>query len=203
MRSALFWPSACSTTGRFHQKLSMRPRRCTPRSKALRASAFTIVEALVAIAILIIFALTSTMALNFFDERATRNRNAEAARVIVEDYINSLLNDTGTIYAATVDNVDLDGDGTPDAVVCPAIAGRTIPATIPLIVKRTANPLATNSGGVVVNGILYWHVQAVGKTYGCTADTDLLQVNLTLQYTYRSQTYSYKAMTFKANGNNT
>ena len=66
----------------------MRLSRCLPGSKPPRANAFTIVEALVAIVILMIFALTSTVALNSFDERAARNRNAEAARAIVEDYAN-------------------------------------------------------------------------------------------------------------------
>ena len=55
---------------------------------------------------------------------------------------------------------------------------------------------------MVVNSTLYWRVQAVGTTYGCTADTDLLQINWALQYTYHSQTYYYQAMTFKANGTN-
>ena len=43
--------------------------------------------------------------------------------------------------------------------------------------------------------------EAVGTTYGCTADKDLVQINFLLQYTYRNQSYYYKAMTFKANGN--
>lgn len=171
----------------------MRFSRCLPGHKSSRANAFTIVEALVAIVILMIFALTSTMALNSFDERAARNRNAEAARAIVEDYVNYLLNDSVDAPAATAAGTDLDGDGNPDGVACTAILSRAVPASIPLIVTRTATPSA------VVNGVLYWRVQAVGKAYGCTADTDLMQVNFLLQYTYRNQTFYFKAMTFKAN----
>ncbi len=150
-------------------------------------------EALVAIVILMIFAVSSTMALNFFDERAARNRNAEAARAIVDDYVNYLLSDSVAVPTVTAAGTDLDGDNTPDGVVCTAISGRTVPASIPLIVTRTS------AGTPVVTGTLYWRVQAVGTTYGCAADTDLVQVSFLLQYTYRSQTYYYKAMTFKAN----
>ena len=73
------------------------------------------------------------------------------------------------------------------------IPGRPNPASIPLIVTRTATPTP------VVTGALYWRVQAVGTAYGCAADTDLMQINFLLQYTYRNQTFYYKAMTFKAN----
>ena len=51
----------------------------------------------------------------------------------------------------------------------------------------------------MVSGVLYWRVQPVGIAYGCASDTDLMQVNFLLQYTYRNQTYYYKAMTLKAN----
>ncbi len=180
----------------------MRLRYPFRKVNALQASAFTIVEALVAISILAIFLVTSTMSLNFFDERAARNRNAEAARAVVEDYVNRLLNDTGNnpsaagnTYAPTAAGTDLDGDGTPDGVACAgAFIGPppAVPASIPLAVTRAATP------NTVVNGTLYWRIQAVGTTYGCTANTDLLQVNFLLQYTYRNQTYYYKAMTFKA-----
>lgn len=169
----------------------MRLPCCFQKAKRRPAQAFTIVEALVAITVLMIFAVTSTMTLNFFDERAARNRNAEAARTIVEDYVNFLLADPAA-PTATLDGTDLDGDGVPDGVACTAILSRAVPATIPLIVTRTAAP------STVVNGVLYWRVRAVGTTYGCTADADLMQVNFTLQYTYRNQTFYYKAMTFKA-----
>ncbi len=167
----------------------MRPFRLRSR----RRGGFTLIEALIAITILMIFLVTSTMALNFFDDRAARNRNAEAARAVVDDYVNYLLSDAVTAPAATAVGTDLDGDGIPDGVQCTAIAGRTVPATISLIVTRNATP------STVVAGVLYWRVQAVGTQYGCAADTDLVQVNFLLQYTYRNQTYYYKAMTFKAN----
>ena len=125
--------------------------------------------------------------------RAARNRNAEAARAVVDDYVNYLLNDSLPAPAATAAGTDLDGDGTADGVVCTSILGRTVPATIPLIVTRAATPAP------VVTGVLYWRVQTVGKAYGCAADTDLVQVNFLLQYTYRNQTFYYKATTFKAN----
>lgn len=165
--------------------------RRQPRFRHRRG--FTLVEALIAITILVIFAVTSTVALNFFDDRAARNRNAEAARGVVDDYVNYLLGDSLPNLTATADGTDLDGDGIVDGVLCTAIPGRTVPASIPLIVTRTASPAS------VVTGVLYWRVQAVGTTYGCASNTDLMQVNFLLQYTYRNQTYYYKAMTFRAN----
>ena len=154
---------------------------------------FTLVEALIAITILMIFAVTSTMALNLFDDRAVRNRNAEAARAVVDDYVNYVLSDSLAAPATTAAGTDLDGDGFADGVKCTSMLGRTIPAAIPLIVTRTASPTS------VVTGVLYWRVQAVGTAYGCASNTDLVQVNFMLQYTYRNQTFYYKAMTFKAN----
>lgn len=179
----------------------MPPPCSSRRVGTTRARAFTIVEALVAVVILMIFALTSTMALNFFDERAARNRNAEAARAVVEDYVNHLLSDSTyatNALTVTAAGTDLDGDGVPDGEVCTALDGRAIPASIPLIVRRIASP-TTTPDGVVVNGTLFWKVQAVGAACGCPADKDLMQVNFLLRYIYRSQTYYYKAMTFKAN----
>ena len=169
----------------------MRSPSPSRRRRSGRKSGFTILEALTAIVILMIFAVTSTMALSFFDDRAARNRNAEAARAVVDDYVNYLLSDAVAAPAATAAGTDLDGVG--DGVVCTSIAGRTVPATIPLIVTRSASPTP------IVTGVLYWRVQAVGTTYGCAADTDLVQVTFLLQYTFRNQTFYYKAMTFKAN----
>ena len=171
----------------------LRPIRNRSAAPPARQGAFTIVEALVAIVILMIFAVSSTMTLNLFDERAARNRNAEAARAIVDDYVNHLLNDSVAAPVATAAGTDLDGDNTPDGVPCTDISGRAVPASIPLIVMRTA------AATPVVTGVLYWRVQPVGKTYGCASDTDLMQVNFLLQYSYRNQTFYYKAMTFKAN----
>ena len=159
---------------------------------------FTLVEALISLVIVAIFGLASTMTLNLFDDRAAHNRNAEAARATVDDYINYLLNDGTPAPAVTASGVDLDGDGVPDGVVCTAINTRAIPnaatptGVIPLVVTRTASPSS------VVYGTLYWRVQAVGSSYGMSASTDLMQVNFTLVYTYRNQTYYYKALTFKA-----
>ena len=168
-------------------------------TNGLRTDAFTIVEALVAIVILMIFAVTSTMSLNFFDERAARNRNAEAARAIVEDYVNYLLGDSVDAPAPTAAGTDLDGDGMPDGVICTLkpVTMVSNPAAIPLVVRRIANPTQTQDG-VVVTSAIYWRVQNVGLAYGCAADTDLVQVNFLLQYTYRKQTYYYKSVTFKA-----
>ncbi len=86
--------------------------------RSRRRGGFTLIEALIAITILMIFLVTSTMALNFFDDRAARNRNAEAARAVVDDYVNYLLSDsTSPAPAATAAGTDLDGDGVPDGVV--------------------------------------------------------------------------------------
>jgi type II secretory pathway pseudopilin PulG len=159
---------------------------------------FTILEAVISLAILALFGLGSTVALNLFDTRAARNRNAEAARGVVDDYVNFLLNDSTSVPAVTSAGADLDGDGIPDGVVCTAIDTRSIPSAtsatgvVPLIVTRTGTPIS------VVYGTLYWRVQAVGTTYGLTSNTDLMQVNFMLAYVYRGETFYYKALTFKA-----
>ncbi len=159
---------------------------------------FTVLEAVIALTILALFGLGSTVALNLFDNRAARNRNAEAARAVMNDYIDHLLNDNTSAPAATLDGTDLDGDGVPDGVVCTSISGRFIPdstnanGVVPLIVTRTGTPTS------VVSGTLYWRVQAVGTTYGFTSNTDLMQVNFMLVYVYRGQTFYYKTLTFKA-----
>jgi type II secretory pathway pseudopilin PulG len=163
------------------------------------ARAFTVVEAVIALSILALFGLGTTVTLNLFDNWAAHNRNTEAARAIVDDYVNYLLNDNTTAPAATGAGTDIDGDGIPDGVVCTAIATRQIPnsttpnGVVPLIVTRTSSPSS------VVYGTLYWRVQAVGTAFGMNANTDLVQVNFLLAYTYRGRSYYYKAMTFKAN----
>lgn len=164
-----------------------------------RESAFTIVEVIIALSILGAFLIVSTASLNLFDNWAAKNRNAEAARVIVDDYLNYLLGDGITAPAATAAGTDIDGDGVPDGVVCTQVGSRYVPGptsagatgAVPLIVTRTASPAS------VVTGTLYWRVQAVGTRYGLLSDNDLMQVNFLLAYTYRNQTYYYKAVTFK------
>jgi hypothetical protein len=166
--------------------------------KPLGRSGFSVLEAVISVAILALFGLGSTVALNLFDTRATRNRNAEAARGVVDDYVNFLLNDSTAVPAATVAGADLDGDGVGDGVICTAIATRSIPGAtsatgvVPLVVTRTGTPVS------VVYGTLYWRVQAVGTAYGLTNNTDLMQVNFLLAYVYRGETFYYKTLTFKA-----
>ena len=157
-----------------------------------RSAAFTLVEALVSLLILTAFFLASTATLNLFDARAAKNRNAEAARALVDDYVNFLLADNTLVPLATAAGTDYDGDGVPDGVPCTAINARAIPATLSLIVTRTTAPSA------VVTGNLYWRVQAVGTAFGLQSNMDLVQVNFLLVYTFRGQNYYYKAVTFKA-----
>jgi hypothetical protein len=180
-----------------------RPYRRWPAGRAPRwsgqaARAFTIIEAVISLGALALAGMASTVALNLFDDRAAHNRNTEAARAQVDDCINYLLNDSTNAPAVTANGTDLDGDGIPDGVVCTVIDTRSIPnatlhnGVLPLIVTRTASPTS------VVNGTLYWRVQAVGTAYGLNANTDLMQVNFMLAYTYRGRKYYYKALTFKA-----
>lgn len=183
---------------------------CTPihampshRHQRSWIDAFTLVEAMVTLAILTVFFLASTATLNLFDTRAAKNRNAEAARALVDDYINYLLADATAAPAATVAGTDLDGDGIADGVLCTAIdSSRAVPATLPLVVMRVPNPSSVpNGAGFPVTGTLYWRVQAVGTAFGLRSNTDLMQVNFMLVYTFRGQNYFYKAATFKAAGN--
>ena len=159
---------------------------------------FTVLEAVIALTILALFGLGSTVALNLFDNRAARSRNAEAARDVVNNYIDYLLSTTTPVPAATGDGTDLDGDGVPDGVLCTISPDpNNTTGVVPLIVTR-ANVPGTNSPASVVYGTLYWRVQAVGTAYGLSSSTDLMQVNFTLAYVYRGQTFYYKALTFKA-----
>ena len=64
---------------------------------------------------------------------------------------------------------------------------------MPLIVARNA------AASPVVSGKLYWRTQAVGTAYSLTHNTDLMQVQFTLVYTWRGKNYYYRALTFKAN----
>lgn len=155
-------------------------------------AAFTLVEVMISLLLLAAFFVSSTATLNLFDTRAAKNRNAEAARAVVDDYVNFLLNDGTAAPSATVSGTDIDGDGVPDGVPCTAIDTRAVPGSLPLIVTRTATPTP------VVSGVLYWRVQAVGTAYGLAASTDLMQINFMLVYTFRGQNYYYKAVTFKA-----
>ena len=162
---------------------------------------FTVLEAVIALAILALFGLGSTVALNLFDNRAARSRNAEAARAVMNNYIDYLLSINTPAPTATGDGTDLDGDGVPDGVVCTISPDLTVSTNtdgvVPLIVTR-ANVPTTNSPASVVYGTLYWRVQTVGTAYGLSSNTDLMQVNFTLVYVYRGQTFYYKALTFKA-----
>jgi hypothetical protein len=186
--------NSCPGADRPDRRLARR----LPRLRGNAARAFTIIEAVISLGALALAGMASTVALNLFDDRAAHNRNTEAARAEVDDCINYLLNDSTNAPAVTANGTDLDGDGIPDGVVCTVIDTRSIPnatlhnGVVPLIVTRNTSPTS------VVNGTLYWRVQAVGTAYGLNANTDLMQVNFMLAYTYRGRKYYYKALTFKA-----
>ncbi len=174
----------------------------TMRRGLSRRGGFTILEALVSLVILMIFAVSSTVTLNLFNDRAARNRNMEAARGVVDDYVNYLLSDNVTLSSPTVDNGDVDDSGAPLGAVCTVIGARYIPdgttaatatGIVPLIVARNT------AASPVVSSKLYWRVQAAGTAYSLSHNTDLMQVQFTLVYTYRSNTYYYRTLTFKAN----
>lgn len=154
-----------------------------------RRDALTLVETLIALTILVIFAVSSTMTLNLFNRRAAKVRNLEAARSLMENYVGMAMaattNLAPTTGATTVNGISVD--------TCNSIGGTTITQPISLIVGRDV------SGPPVVTGNLYWRVKNVGSTFGLTADTDLVQVDFVIQYSYRSQTYYYNVTTFKAN----
>ena len=166
----------------------MRLPCSNPRRSRSRTEAFTVVEALIALVVLMIFAVSSTVTLNLFNDRAARTRNAEAARAMVENYVAALLA-ASTVPTPTAGTMTVNGLAVDP---CGSIAGQAIAQPIPLIVGRNA------SASAVVTGTLYWRVQNVGTTYGLNAAADLVQVDLILQYTYRNIVYSYNVTTFKA-----
>ncbi len=146
-------------------------------------AAFTIVEAVIALAILGLFALSSVYSLMTFNDRATRNRNAEAARAILESSIDAVLSQP-TPPTATAPGTDLDGDGVADGVLTTS--------GIPLVVQR-------NSGATpVVKGDLYTLVTPVGTLVGLPSAGDLVAVQYMLRYVYRGQTFTSKLVTFKS-----
>ena len=188
------WPHSRTTAGaeRAHQaRIRMRFSR---RSRAA-SDAFTLVEALIALVVLMIFAVSSTVTLNLFNDRAARTRNAEAARALVENYVSALLASSAvpsaTTGTTTLNGMAVDLVASVGGIVIPQPTS-AVPQPIPLIVGR--NTLASS----VVGGTLYWRVQNVGTAYGLNSATDLVQVDLVLQYVYRNVPYIYTVTTFKA-----
>lgn len=155
-------------------------RRCRTR---LGQDAFTIVEAMIALSVLALFAGSAVYALMSFNDRAARNRNGEAARAILESQVDAMLAQA-TMPAVTAAGTDLDGDGVGDGVV--------ITSNLPLISQR--NSTATG----VVTGDLYLAVTQVGTSVGLPNAGDLVSVQYLLQYTYRGRTFTSKLLTFKA-----
>lgn len=161
----------------------------SPSPSRRGAGAYTIVEALIALTILGVFAVSSTVTLNLFNDRAAKNRNLEAARILMENCVGLALatNDTitPTSGSSTVNGLAVD--------VCSAIGSNPISQPVPLIVSRNS------AGSPVVTGNLYWRVKNVGTTYSLNSANDLVQIDFVLQYTYRSKVYYYNLTTLKAN----
>ena len=141
-----------------------------------------------ALFILMVFAVSSTVTLNLFNDRAAKNRNAEAARALVENYVAAELA-SSSVPAATGGSVTVNGLAVDP---CGTIGGQTVSQPIPLIVGRNS------SASSVVSGTLYWRVQNIGTAYGLNSATDLVQVDFVLQYIYRNVPYYYTVTTFKA-----
>lgn len=146
-------------------------------------AAFTIVEAVVALTIFGVFALSAFYAIINFNDRAARNRNAEAARAILESSIGAVLAQS-SIPAATALGTDLDGDGVADGVLTTS--------NVPIIVQRNANATP------VVAGDLYTLVKPVGTSVGLLAAGDLAMVQYMLVYSYHGTTFKVKLTTFKS-----
>ncbi len=136
-----------------------------------------------AMGILGVFALSSVYALMCFNDRASRNRNAEAARAILESNIDAVLAQSSQ-PAATALGTDLDGDGLADGVL-------TTP-DIALVVTRNSTPTP------VVKGDLYTLVNPVGTSVGLPNATDLVEIQYMLRYYYRGRTFTSKLLTFKS-----
>lgn len=146
-------------------------------------AAFTIVEAVVALTIFGVFALSAFYAIINFNDRAARNRNAEAARAILQSNIDAVLAQPD-IPAATALGTDRDGDGVADGVLTTS--------NVPIIVQRDA------SATPVVTGDLYTLVKPVGTSVGLLAAGDLAMVQYMLVYSYHGTTFRVKLTTFKS-----
>ncbi len=155
-------------------------------------SGFTLVEILVSLTMLAVFALTSTACLSSFNTRAAVNRNAEAARVIVEDQIAQILaipydaTNSPAALTPTAAGTDTDGDGVSDGIL--------VTSNVPVVVTRDQQQ------STVVAGSLYRRVTSIGANapYSLARADDLLQVSYTLRYTFRGKAYGYRASTLKA-----
>lgn len=138
---------------------------------------------MIALSVLALFSGSAVYALMNFNDRASRNRNAEAARAILESRVDAMLAQA-TVPAVTAAGTDLDGDGVGD--------GALTASDLPLLVRRNS------SATPVVTGNLYMAVTQVGTSVGLPADADLVSVQYLLQYTYRGQTFTTKLLTFKS-----
>ena len=101
----------------------MRSFRPISRRTSRLNDAFTLVEALIALVVLMVFAVSSTAALNLFNDRAAKNRNAEEARALVENYVAALLS-SSTVPSPTAGSITVNGMAV-DLVA--SVGGITIP----------------------------------------------------------------------------
>ena len=150
--------------------------------RAAKISGFSLVQALIGMAVIVIAGMASVEALILTNQRAASMRTANNARAIVQRNIDVALGvpftttNVPAVLATTVSGgvqYDEDGDGDP---------------TVKVVVTR-------NGTGSVVTGQLYRTVVAEGNP----ASADIRRVTFRLNYTYRSRPYSVSMTTLRTN----
>ncbi|HSH94026.1 MAG TPA: hypothetical protein VK968_07760 [Roseimicrobium sp.] len=164
------------------------------RSCSTRSAGLSILEMLVAGAVLTIFAVGASYSMLTFNRTATVTRNYVAAQAIVRDCIGQALaadytpTTTPAILATTAAGSDIDGDGETDGVLYDPAGGTNY--DVPLLYKR--DTLVSNVQQAALTGQLYRKVRTVDSSL------KILEVSFLMKITYRTKNYYYKMATLKA-----
>ena len=149
---------------------------------------FALTDLMVAGALIVLFAVATTIAMVRINRIAAVNRNYVAAEAIVRSQMDQALSATYTpettapILATTITGPDLDGDGEGD--------GELFQINVPILVSRDS--LVGNDQVPVVTGNLFRHVSVVDATL------QLRRVSFLLNYQYRGKTYSFGMTSLRA-----
>jgi hypothetical protein len=163
----------------------------------LRCAGLSILEMLVAGAVLTIFAVGANYSMLTFNRNATVTRNYAAAQAMVRDYTDQALaadytsTATAPILTVTAAGTDIDGDGEADGVLFdPADPVSGTNYTLPLVYKRDSAAAYVQQS--VVTGQIYRRVRLVDATL------KILEVNFLLKFTYRGKNYFTRMAALKA-----
>jgi hypothetical protein len=185
----------CSLNAEFPvSKTFHLPRATSPQIPFLTGrpyhAGFVLADVIVAGALIMLFAVATTIAMVRINRTAAVNRNYVAAQAIVRSQIDQAMcavftpDTAAAVLAPTVAGADRDGDGEGD--------GELFQSNVPLLVSR--DTLIGNDQISVVAGTLYRHVSVIDATL------NLRRISMLLTYPYRGKTYAYRMTTLRAQG---